>query len=203
MLGSFDLYHRAIITMSQPKIPDRARNYKEDPAPVASQKMVSCLYFLVPPLPPTAPPLLLAPASHRSLRFALAQDRPFCILDRWSFEQRVPTCIPKTVTAAGSFILALFACCSSHCKSRPHTTSYPSSAASTPTWYALPRQAALLPKPASPVALVSFPCLQRSQSAAFLSRKLQQRNPCDRAPFRSHRWSALCCQRCQIAPCLL
>lgn len=39
--GSFDHHHRAITTMSQQRVPDRARKYKEEPAPVASQTMVS------------------------------------------------------------------------------------------------------------------------------------------------------------------
>ena len=72
--------------MSQPKIPDRARNYKEDQAPVASQKMVSRLLLLVHPYRTT-----LAPASHprpRS-RFQLQPRRALCTLDRWCFDQRV------------------------------------------------------------------------------------------------------------------
>jgi hypothetical protein len=48
--------------MSQPKVPDRARKYKEEPAPVA-QKMVSCLCFLAPTAPslPRTPILPSAP----------------------------------------------------------------------------------------------------------------------------------------------
>jgi hypothetical protein len=53
----------------------------------------------------------------------------------------------------------LFACCSSHCTSRPHTTSYPSSGALLPTWYALP---AKQPATQNPPPLSHLPKLSLS-----------------------------------------
>lgn len=79
---------------------------------------------------------------------------------------------PKTVTAARIFILALFACCSSHCTSRPHTTSYPSSGTLLPTWYALPAKQPCYPNPPplSHLPKLSLPPLKPVPS--LLSRKL-------------------------------
>jgi hypothetical protein len=64
-------HHRrpAVITMSQSHAPDRARKYKEEPAPVAPQRMVSCFCFapchyartlLAPVISPTPKPRLRA-----------------------------------------------------------------------------------------------------------------------------------------------
>lgn len=105
-------------------------------------------------------------------------DRPCRTLDRWSFVVRVAEPFPKPVTAAGSFTLALFACCSSHCTSRPHTTSYPSSGASLPTWYALPAKQPCYPNPPPlshlpKLSLSPLKPVQASCHAAY-----QQRNPC-------------------------
>jgi hypothetical protein len=132
----------AIITiMSQKHAPDRARKYKEDPAPVASQKLVSNSASLHP----------FSALHLRSLHLLRPIPRPFCcdlstVEDAPSPSTRPPACHRCCWLHPRSF-----ACCSSLCKPRPPASSYPSRGAPLPTWYALP------PKPCYP-SRATLPC---------------------------------------------
>jgi hypothetical protein len=150
--------------MSQKHVPDRARKYKEDPAPVASQTMVSRLFF---PAPTTCP----RPASP-----APEPDRPFC-LDHC--EERVRRCRPS------SFLLhaAAAAASASRVHQRPVTP-----AAAPLCLHGMPFP------PSSPATQTRLPCrtsrcfpCRFTPVRCLLSPTARQRNPCHLESFRSHR----------------
>jgi len=195
--------------MSLSHAPDRARKYKEDPAPVASQKMVSCLCFpalsfshtLASPHPLHRPyctgnprplefDLLRAPTAviRRCHRSCWLHPRSFCSLQQPLHAASTRACCQPTHNPAqpGSTQLG-----------RPQTT-----------WYALPRQVALVHTVAGGRAATQAPpsappCRPCRTSAGrlvallslrrVLSLSATQRHPCHQLDLRAHR--PLCCQR--------
>lgn len=177
-LSRHPLCHRGLpaITMSPSHGPDRARKYKEEPAPGAAQKMVSCSLSVV------VHPSIHHPTAHFSSTPALSHVhslpvRPF--EDESTALGRFPLLSPSLLASS----LALFACCSSLCKPHPRTSCYPSSRAFLATWYAPSRQAALFcPCPSHLCALSSSCpplCPPKHTKAPFCHPRRLQRNPCE------------------------
>jgi hypothetical protein len=117
--------------------PDRARKYKEDPAPVASQKMVSRLCFPVSQsrIPLATPhPRLLHHRPHHPPNNNHHHFNPRCCTLPLPAAAQVPSPPPSL----------------GFCTPLPPPP-LPLRLHSSPTWYASPRQAALLPPTDAPL----------------------------------------------------
>jgi hypothetical protein len=150
--------------MSQKHAPDRARKYKEDQAPVASQKMVSELCF---PVPRPRPLPLASPSPSRCTARLALRLRPVCrpLHLHLRATSRLPLLSPPLASSA--FLLHVAAASASRVHHRPVTP-----AAAPLCLHGMPfppsSPAAHAPSPCPPVSCPVAPraLLARVQSAA-------------------------------------
>ena len=111
---------------------------------------------------------------------------------------------PKTVTAARSFTPRAFCMLQQPLHVATTHNELPQLRRVTAYMVCPSRQAACYPKPPSPVALAkAFLVSSEASPKPFVTQPTSSGIPAIPAAFRSHRWSALCCQRCQMPPCFL